>query len=77
MSNATTGYIRRRHPVWRWMIVFAFMTFALSVALMRVVSPLGDAVLASHGKHEQTQQTVPAVNASAQQASASTRPDHL
>jgi hypothetical protein len=77
MNSTNTGYTRRRHPVWRWMIVFAFITFALSVGLMKVVSPLGDAVLASQNKQEQLHERVPAVNASSARASAPARPDHL
>ncbi len=58
MSMPPSPYIRRHHPVWRWMILFGCITFLLSLVLIKAVAPLGDAILASHEKADSKQQDV-------------------
>ncbi len=61
MSKLNASHRRRRHPVWRWMILFGFITFVLSVVLLKAVAPLGDAIIASRdngGQPEHKSQTV-------------------
>ncbi len=55
MSMPPSPYVRRRHPVWRWMILFGCITFLLSLVFIKAISPLGDAILASHEKPDSKQ----------------------
>jgi hypothetical protein len=54
MNTANDLRRRRPQPVWRWMILFSFITLLMSLGLMRAVSPLGDSVVAFFNNGEQT-----------------------
>jgi hypothetical protein len=50
------------------MLLFGFITFLLSLALMKAVGPLGEAVIASHDSGAQTAHQMPARSVSQPQA---------
>ncbi len=58
------------------MILFGFITFVLSVILLKAVAPLGDAIIASHDKSGQPQHKSQTVTTSAPR-SASALPSRL
>ncbi len=69
--------VPRRRPVWRWMILFGFLTFVLSLVLIKAVSPLGDAIIASHRDQSQPRHKQPTVNTSTKHATPSAEDDDL
>jgi hypothetical protein len=76
MSEQNTAYRHPRHPVWRWMILFGFITFVLSVILLKALAPFGDAIIASHDDGSQPQHRSQTENTSAP-SSMPARPSHL
>ena len=77
MSELTANKLRRRHPVWRWMILFGFLTFALSVILLKAVAPFGDAIIASRDGGGQPRQHKSQTVTTSAPRSAPTQPSHM